>query len=422
MNTIEYKLRLLLNSYTIKILNMVDLTDSKKMLDFNALYCDTKKIQAFCKEIGGMTKFPMLNVPLTENSNIHKVYFCEVAVGNSIFVSHDYADSLDIPTGIDSLITDETNTINYITDKSIDIKTCSYIIKDSRKILPLYEITFEYDEEFEKRSRGKNICHRCKETEAIVFCPSERANFCEDCDNIIHSDPFLCRHERLYFTKVGQKKFICCLYHPTKIVDYFCEECAEPICSECQIEGKHSTKEFRGHKISAFLDACKSAGKSVKSNNPVIESYIETVNSYMSNVVESVNSFRESVGYARKHIEREIKKLMHQLEVIESNHRQFYNALYVEQLHKKEMFKQMINYPSELDPADILIGYKNIIAQMKEEHNLVSPTIETDKIEVQGKMTIKTPKDEKSNLQKSTKAEDIAVGWRVETMNLVGRS
>lgn len=421
MNVIEYKLRLLLNSYTLKVINTTNLTDSKKMLEYNKLYCDTKKIQAFCSQISDATKFPMLNVPLTKNSNFHKVFFCEVAVGNSIFVTNDYADTLDIPTGADSLITDETNTINYITDKQTNIKTCSYIIKDSRKILPLYEIEFEYDEEFEIRSKGKNICHRCKVAEAIVFCPSERANFCKECDEVIHNDSFLCRHDRKYFTEVGQKKFICCVNHPTKIVDYFCEECAEPICTECQIEGKHSTKEFRGHNISTFLEACKSASTSIKDNNPMIESYIESVDNYMKSILERVNNFKDNVGSMKKHIEREIKKLMHQLEVIESGKRQIYNAIYVEQLFKKEMLKQMIAYPHQLDPADLLIGYKNIIKHIKEEQDPAFPDIEKDKIELQGKMSIQFPKEQKKTM-KQTKSEDMAVGWRVETLNLVGRS
>lgn len=421
MNIIEYKLKFLLNSLTLKIHKIEDLTDSKKMLEFNSAYCDTKKIQAFCSEISNNTKFPMLNVPLHSSDTMHRVLFCEVAVGNSLFVSNDYADNLDIPTGIDSLIVNGSNNVGYVTENNSDIKKCAYVIKDRRQILPLYEVSFEYDEEFERKSRNRNICHRCVDKEAVVFCPSERASFCDICDKEVHCDSFHGRHERKYFRDVGQKKFVCCMYHPAKVVEYFCDECSESICTECQISGRHSTLEFSKHKIHPFLDACKTASETIKAGDPEIIGNVDKVDGALLKHAEAMTFFKDNVSSCRKQIERELNKLLLQLDAIESKKRQVYNALFVERLQKKEYLRQMVAYPHALDPADLLFGYRNILDQRKSSEPPVYEPLSLEKIELHGKLTVGIPK-EPALRTTTNKSEDQVVGWRVETMNLVGRN
>lgn len=418
MHIIEYKLKFLLNSLTLKIKNIVDLTDSAKILEFNNTHCDTKKIQGFCTKIDKITKFPLLNVPLAEDGGIkHRVLFCEVAVGNSLFVNRHYAENIDPPTGIDSLITDGTNDVSYLVDTKIDVKACSYVIKDSKKILPLYEITFEYDPDFERRSRGKNICDRCKESEAVVFCPSEIANFCEECDKQVHSDKFLSIHERKYFSDVRQKKFIRCGYHQNKTVEYFCDECFEPICTECQIGGRHSSKEFSEHKIKPFLDACRSAYDSVDEGCAALERIENGLKNDILRFKDSVGSFKGNISSLKEAMENKFKILMQQLDIIESDQRQYLNAKLVDYVCKSEMIKQMIAYPAELDPADLLLGLKNVVEQRKPEKLPVTEKAEFKKYEAHGKITIFEPKTAEPRIA-SSKSEDISAGWRVETMNL----
>lgn len=421
MHVIEYKLRFLLNSTTLKIIKIEDIVDSKKMLEFNSSYCDIKKIQGFCTSTSGVVTFPMFDVPLAKNTTTHKVLFCEVAVGNSLFVSKDYPENLDVPSGFDSLITDGTNNIGYLSDTVTDIRKCSYMIKDTRKILPLYEVTFEYDEEFERKLRGHNLCHRCVKQEAVVFCPSEVASFCAGCDEAVHSDSFHKRHERRYFEEVGQKKFICCAYHPSKTVDYFCEECAEPVCTECQISGKHSMKEFARHRIVSFLQACRTARSTVQEGNPLLQQHREAVESEIARFSEAVGTFKTGVAALRKQLEREFRSLMQQLESIESCQRQAFNAQLMDRICKREAVRQMVAYADELDPADLLLAYKNITEQRSNEKAPVFERVVAGKIELQGKLTLKTPGTAEPRLP-SNKARDKSVGWRMETMHLAGRA
>ncbi|KAI5169279.1 hypothetical protein PAEPH01_0585 [Pancytospora epiphaga] len=418
MHVMEYKLRFLLNSLTLKIIRIKDLTDVERMAEFNSTYYDAKKIQGFCSKIGETTRFPVFNVPLEKNSTEHKVLFCEVSVGNSLFVSPQYAENTkELPAGTDSLITGKQDNVGFLEESTLQVQDCSYVVKDTRKILPLYEIVFEYDEEFERKSRGCCICHRCKKGEAVVFCPSEAANFCQECDKQVHFDSFLSRHERKYFADVGQKKFICCMYHPGKTVEYFCDECAEPICAECQITGKHSTREFSKHKIKPFLDACRAASDYIREGSRNLEGLEESVRSSMTRFKSSVTSFKSNMSTITRTLESELRALLREIESIESYNRQSLNAKLVEGMAWLETVKRMTSYPNDLDPADVLLGMKNIMEQRKTSSPVIFESVETKRFELCGKVSIEEVKTQASR-PPASKSENQSVAWRVETKNL----
>jgi hypothetical protein len=56
----KYRIKFLLNSHTAKVLDIQDCVNHKQVLEFNNLHCNTRKIQAFCSNIGEITKFPIL--------------------------------------------------------------------------------------------------------------------------------------------------------------------------------------------------------------------------------------------------------------------------------------------------------------------------------------------------------------------------
>ena len=422
MSVIEYKLRFLLDSLTLQIKSITNITDTKKVFEFNRVFCDTKKIQAFCGSLADGTSFPLLGVPLSKSGTTHRVYFCEVAVGASLYVGREYAANTSMPNGADSLIVQDGECSAYLNKETADLSRCSYLVKDSRKILPLYEVVFEYDPVFEQKSRNRNICHRCADEEAVVFCPSERANFCEACDKAVHCDAFHSRHERKYFADVGVKKFICCEYHPAKIVEYFCEECAEPLCPECQITGKHSSSEFASHKIKPFLDACCSASKDVRTGDAAILAQLDKVDSVIGRCMEATEGFKGNIALCRRQIEREFNRLLYELTAIENTDMQVCNAQFIERMREREYIRRMVSYPEELDPADILLGLRCISEQRT---GLVFsggeiPTRAHAKL--QGKMSVVRPKEAEAHAPQPTKSEDLAVGRRLETMNLVGHA
>lgn len=417
-NKVEFKLKFLLNSLTLRVLHVENVSDPKKVVAFNNRFCDHKKTQAFCTEIANSTVFPMFGVPLTPNSKIHKATFCEIAIGKSLFVSKEYANSLDVPNDYDSFIISQNDINGFLVDSEIDVSNFSYMIKDASRILPLYEVTFEYDEEFERLSRNSFICHRCKKAQSVMFCPSERASFCMKCDSEIHNDDFLKRHRRLYFADVGQKKFICCMNHPSRVVEYFCETCMEPLCTDCKITGDHSGADKYAHPIISFLDACQMLkSKVLECTNPV-NGLLETCDKEICRFKDKVCAFRNNIGNIRKQVEKEYKSIMLQIDNIESLQRQIINAKYAERVTKNELLKRVEFYPSELDPADLLSEFKAIRELINNESTIVFDKYEPEKVEVNGKMTLHIPKEQVSPKLPVSDSKEKSIRWRIETMHM----
>ncbi|KAI5151297.1 hypothetical protein ENBRE01_2040 [Enteropsectra breve] len=414
MHKLEYKLKFLLDSTTLRILSIKDISDSKQIIDFTNAYGGVKKIQGFCTQIGKTTRVPVMNVPIDKKSKIHKVIFCEAAAGKSVFVSQSYADSCDVPAGADSLITNGQNNIGYLSEQGADIKKCEYVLKDAKKILPLYEIEFEYDEEFESKSRGRCLCNRCTEREAVVFCPSERASFCEECDAAVHHDSFLKRHDRKYFAEVGQKKFVCCAQHPCRVNEYFCTVCCEPICAECKITGNHSKGEMGQHKIQGFLDACQFASATIKEENKAILKFSESAERALGAFDEAVSNTKSNFNMVRKQLEREFKTLMLQVDSMENYQRQLLNAAYVERQGKAAILKNMAEYPEALDRADLLDGFKVIMEQCKNEKPPVFGELKFEKAEFSGKITLSQAADHAMRKQTEGSLHKTSVTWHVE--------
>lgn len=304
-----------------------------------------------------------------------------------------------------------------MSEKIVDISRFRYVIKDQKKILPLYEVKFEYDDDFENKARHANICHRCKVGTSIVFCPAERANFCEKCDTQVHCDEFLKRHRRIYFSDVNQKKFICCNYHNTNVVEYFCEFCMEPICAKCKITGRHSAKEFADHKITTFLNACQALKTKIDESCVPIKNLEEKCTLEIERSKNKIVSFRNNITLVREHIKKEFESLMMQLDAIETKQRQILNAKFLERVKKWEYLNRVISYPKEIDPADLLTSYKNIAEQRMAEDGTVFDNLEIDKVEVQGKISLRLPGQDEARIPVS-ETLDKSIKWRVDSLHI----
>lgn len=392
LTEIEYKLKFLLNSTTLKHIDTKNILEQNKLDEFNNTYSNTIRKQLFCNKIDEVTFFPIQTVPIQSNNTIHTVYLCDVAVGNSICVVKDFIDQkLPIPHDYDTLITDFQNSQAYLSDMVVKLNDFYYVVNDSSRILPLYEITFEYDSEFEKRARNRNICHKCQKEESIVYCPSERASFCGNCDQLVHSDIFLKRHERKYFETCGQKKFINCPTHETKTIEFYCIDCGIPICSYCKISGNHSTIDFANHRIILFTEACKNLDNTIYESSSTIELLKNNNDDELQKFNDNIAEFKFNIAKIRQKLDKEYKNLMLELEVIENKKIQILNANYIEILNQSDFFTQMKKFPEELDPTDRL-QYFNAIKHQREMKEIPKLTVEPFlPIELIGKLQIKIP-------------------------------
>lgn len=107
MTNIDYHLKLLLKSSTLSLTQMADVRDSNASALFKKKYSNTRTIYAFIRSknlVSSNIEVPMFGVPINFDNLQHKVFYCEVAVGKSLYVSKEYAMMCQPPSDYDSFI------------------------------------------------------------------------------------------------------------------------------------------------------------------------------------------------------------------------------------------------------------------------------------------------------------------------------
>lgn len=255
--------------------------------------------------------------------------------------------------------------LTTIVDQEVNIRKFSYVIKDQERVLPLYELSFKFDINLELKSKKGNICERCEKNDATMFCVAERAAFCEECDQKIHFDSFTRRHTRHYYSNLGKKqKFFNCLSHPDTVVDYFCEECQIPLCTECRLRGSHSAN----HKLITYLDADESA-KNLKMQN--FTSQMLKNEKCLNLVRNEVSKFRKNISEVQDTLDKQYFAIKKELDIFTNKKYQIFNARYLEFWKENRTMVFTQDFVNLLDNSEIIKNYSTILnqqdLQIKEE-------------------------------------------------------
>lgn len=389
MQDIEYILKFTLDSTLLRLEDIKDISDADAISSFKKKFGDTKTLKLFTKDD---QTFPMFNIPISEGFK-HTVKYCEVAVGDSLFVTREYSRTLNPPDNYESFIINEKSEKFklLLDDNNLNVKDYSYVIKDSSRILPLYSITFEYDEELELKSKGSFVCDRCRSNQSISFCPSERASFCEKCDEEVHYDQFHKRHNRYYFNQCGKRKFIYCSIHSDTLVEYFCMTCTIPICTKCKINGNHSELPNSGHGLVGYLEVCDILKNEVNVSNqqlaPVVEHYEKTVE-YFKN---SCRLFQTNISETREKIENEYKAIMNELSLYENSQYQCINAQYIKSICKMDYLERMKEYAISMEPSLLVCNFKSVVKQRNELDVDCEISYSPKHIDLRGKLSLGDP-------------------------------
>lgn len=234
---------------------------------------------------------------------VKRLMLCKVAIGRAYNAADDFAKIAAIPDGYDSFVVEskkengpkktsraskESISENNETVNESEISRDSYdfIVKDSNQILPTFVVVFEFDPDAEKRSRQKVTCENCERRVATVFCQSDAANLCDQCDSEMHSSKLAARHVRVPLEASGAQTFSSCRIHPDKIVEFFCPSCSRPVCVHCKMVGHHSTGDAARHKLITIAEAFKSVAESANAIDPILESRKAAINAQQSSVEE----------------------------------------------------------------------------------------------------------------------------------------
>lgn len=318
-------------------------------------------------------EIPLNNVPLCKNSEEHKVFFCAAAIGNPLFSQHKQLRSL--PTGFNSFITPFNNSLekenklteNFSTENIIEhisnSNQFSYIL-DTSRVLPLYEIIFEYDPNLNTHD-GK--CDNCHEIDCIMFCYAERAHLCESCDKLMHNNDLLRRHKREYFknsdgTDLERIIYFNCLIHTNTTVEYFCKDCLIPLCVQCRVTGFHALTNIniKEHRMITYLEATEKYEINFNSLNE------REIN--LKNLINEINSelkkFELNINEIKLKIESEYKSALNELKTFTNKNYRILNSGYLQCLSIKDYINNLKLLVNKFNSGEIIENFQNLINEL----------------------------------------------------------
>ncbi|KAI5172617.1 hypothetical protein NEFER03_1673 [Nematocida sp. LUAm3] len=400
MDNVEYQLRFLLDSMTLKVDRVTPRIAAKKeSLLFLEKYKKQKIIHAFIlQEDKPYTIAPFYGVPIKETELHHKLQYCQIAIGKPIFASEEYALNCKPPGGYDSFIvtTQRTNIEDVIYEHKKDKSFLSfrYVIPDKSRVLLLGEVEFTYDKALEDKYRNNDICEFCKEKPSNSFCLAERASFCDDCDKYFHSNEFTQRHNRHYFTQIGKKRFFHCNSHSSTVVDYFCTKCKEPLCTQCRIFGTHSESPRDKDKLISYIDACDYLKDALEEESEKLLSVQEKVLVSVQEVENEITSFEQNIASVRAKLDHEYKASLSALKDLVKRRFQKINPKYLEAKQLEELLKKAVSYPKEVDASVLVEKWKGIEEINRSLSESILPEAEEEfPIVVRGSLTVMLEKE-----------------------------
>eukprot|EP00771_Trimastix_marina_P000416 gnl/Trimastix_PCT/1434.p1 GENE.gnl/Trimastix_PCT/1434~~gnl/Trimastix_PCT/1434.p1 ORF type:complete len:982 (+),score=230.15 gnl/Trimastix_PCT/1434:57-2948(+) len=173
-----------------------------------------------------------------------------------------------------------------------------YVLFDQNQVLPLYLIHFEYDPADDDPHKLV-LCDVCEQAPATIYCPSDNAKLCVDCDEEIHrANKLMARHVRVPLSESHHMQSFC-PHHPTNVVEFFCPECAQPVCVHCKMIGSHSSGQAATHRLVPVSDAYNAYLTESKQPDPLIENRRSGIRDQLMEVDEKLREV------TKKHIEVE---------------------------------------------------------------------------------------------------------------------
>ena len=93
------------------------------------------------------------------------------------------------------------------------------------------------------------LCDNCEVSNATLYCESDQANMCDECDLKLHLSKLASRHTRVPIGSYKKNHFGTCKLHSAKNVEFFCAYCNIPVCVNCKMVGNHAVGESAKHPL-----------------------------------------------------------------------------------------------------------------------------------------------------------------------------
>ncbi|SIO73810.1 zinc finger protein, putative [Babesia microti strain RI] len=117
-----------------------------------------------------------------------------------------------------------------------------FYIYDSSQILARYLLTFEFDAS-KIESFALPFCEICRDLPATIYCSSDKAKMCKECDESFHAaNKFVARHIRVPLNQIPRDSIGGCHVHPREEAKHYCLFCTTAICDSCLVDHRHNNK------------------------------------------------------------------------------------------------------------------------------------------------------------------------------------
>lgn len=148
------------------------------------------------------------------------------------------------------------------------------------------------------------ICANCESKAATVFCQSDNAALCNECDKTLHASKLASRHVRLSLKDSVRYLFIfnassslqeCrigispCKIHGDKQIEFVCATCSLPVCINCKMIGNHSSGDNARHRLVSLSEAYSNALREnslISPEDPSLSQRIDSIQKQI-NLIES---------------------------------------------------------------------------------------------------------------------------------------
>ncbi|XP_052691536.1 E3 ubiquitin-protein ligase TRIM71-like [Crassostrea angulata] len=217
-----------------------------------------------------------------------------------------------------------------------------------------------------------------------LYCNDCHLPMCEQCRDEHQKNKKTKNHEVVpYKLRKRQLPVEKCKIHPTRQIEFLCEECQIPICSKCT-----ATKEHRGHVFTdlevVFAEKCSFCYEEIANIRKYFEPTSQELKKEISEDVTKIKKIMEDIRTSMKAEADAVKKLVDtvtsgkikQVEKVEQSLSKTLND-------QNQTIDDHINYLNDLvktfygylSPSDI----KNLTFVLKSEKILIKPIPETSK-------------------------------------------
>lgn len=202
---------------------------------------------------------------------------------------------------------------------SLSCPTCRQVTPLPKGVVGLQtdfhvEHLFEIRDAFKRatKSAQENLCEKCKQQDAVVFCSNCNQFICDKCENMHQLFSELKSHQIVSLDQVREdatnmvrtsKQTLHCPKHPSEKLKIYCETCSELICSDCIV------KLHKDHDYDLVVDIFSKHKEEIVAHVQPLKQQLEEANKSLLKFSTREKDIKEQNETVKKKLHEEFDEL-----------------------------------------------------------------------------------------------------------------